>query len=349
MLKALASESVGRWISPMGYEPQVTLPPRAQVSKATTTEMSSSSDSDDGGKSKRKGFKISSSGTPVRRDGEDWTFYKHAMLNAFEKSLLDGIATVRETEDASLDEEKKGEFKKKQAKIKILIQGSLSMRLAKQVMTKPTGTEMWREVMDIYEGKSNPAMPAQRVLADLGSPVNDLQMVARMQRSLPTLPCYNELRRKVLFSSNMGKYTPDLVRELILTAELRSKDWENNAFGNKQTRTDHYKCDCPVLEEKSSGRTAHTKYARNTPKSKSLQSTNQGEEHAGKRDVVIGEAVKRDLKYCDPTRWYFDTGTNAHITACKEYFTTLQSMEDSDWNPTISGFADGVGAKAEGF
>ncbi|GMF46166.1 unnamed protein product [Phytophthora fragariaefolia] len=146
-----------------GYEPKVTLPPRAQVSKATTAEMSSSSDSDDGGKSKRKGFKNGSSGTPVRWDGADWTFYKHARLNAFEKSLLDGIATGRETEDASWDEEKKGDFKKKQAKIKILIQGSLSMRLAKQVMTKPTGTEMWRELMDIYEGKSNPAMTAQSV------------------------------------------------------------------------------------------------------------------------------------------------------------------------------------------
>ncbi|GMF35188.1 unnamed protein product [Phytophthora fragariaefolia] len=345
-----------------GYEPKVTLPPRAQVSKATTAEMSSSSDSDDGGKSKRKGFKIGSSGTPVRWDGEDWTCYKHAMLNAFEKSLLDGIATGRETEDASWDEEKKGEFNKKQAKFKILIQGSLSMRLAKQVMTKPTGTEMWRELMDIYEGKSNPAMTAQSV---------SLTMRATQDKSA---------------SSNMGKYTPDLVRELILTAELRSKDWENNAFGNKQTSktqvkqsgvqrsnkrnaasmdkkpnksggsgcfhcggTDHYKRDCPVLEEKSSGRTAQAKYARNTPKSKSLQSTNEGEEHAGQRDVVIGEAVKRDLKYYDPTRWYFDTGTNAHITACKEYFTILQSMEDNDWNPTISGFADGVGAKAEGF
>ncbi|KAE8901147.1 hypothetical protein PF007_g11497 [Phytophthora fragariae] len=47
-----------------------------------------------------------------------------------------------------------------QAKIKILIQGSLSMMLAKQVMSKKTGTEMWQELSTIYEGKKNPAMTA---------------------------------------------------------------------------------------------------------------------------------------------------------------------------------------------
>ncbi|KAG3001777.1 hypothetical protein PC121_g19763, partial [Phytophthora cactorum] len=125
--------------------------------------MSSLADSDGGGKIKHKGFKIGSSGTPVRWDGEDWTFYKHAMLNAVEENLLDDIATGAETEDASWDNEKKGNFKKKQAKIKILIQGSLSMRLAKQVMSKPTGTEMLSELVSIYEGKTNPAMTVQKV------------------------------------------------------------------------------------------------------------------------------------------------------------------------------------------
>ncbi|KAG3134191.1 hypothetical protein PI126_g18807, partial [Phytophthora idaei] len=48
------------------------------------------------------------------------------MLNAFEKSLLDDIATGAETKDASWDDDKKGNFKKKLAMIKILIQGSLS-------------------------------------------------------------------------------------------------------------------------------------------------------------------------------------------------------------------------------
>lgn len=120
-----------------------------------------------------------------------------------------------------------------------MILGSLSLKLAKQVMTKETGTEMWLELVNMYEGKSNPAMTAQKVyrlqfelnkthlrggddlrshlyklfdiknkLADLGAPVNDLQMVDQLLRSLPTQMCYDELRRKVIFSSNMAKYTP---------------------------------------------------------------------------------------------------------------------------------------------
>ncbi|GMF47884.1 unnamed protein product [Phytophthora fragariaefolia] len=309
--------------------------------------MSSSSDSDDSrkSKSKRKGFKIGSSGTPVRWDGEDWTFYKHAMQNAFEKNFLDGIAKFDETEDTAWDDVKKEEFKKKQAEIKILIQGSLSMRLAKQVMSKSTGTEMWQELVTIYEGKSNPAMTAQKVyrlqrelrrtnlrgkddvrghlyklfdiktqLEDLGAPVNDLQMVDRMLRSLPTAPCYNELRRK------------------------KSTDWGNNAFGNKQGNTAHQK-------QSSAKKGTKKQSSGGDPNKKSGKTI----DHAQKRDVVVGDVVKRVAKDYDPSRWYFDTGSNAYITACKEYFTSMQSMENSDWNPTISGFADGVGAKAEGF
>ncbi|KAG2977818.1 hypothetical protein PC129_g16672 [Phytophthora cactorum] len=74
--------------------------------------MPSPSDSEDGKGKKQKGYKIGSSGTPVNRNGDDGTFYKHAMLNAFEMSLLDGIATSAETEDSTWDQEKKDKFKK---------------------------------------------------------------------------------------------------------------------------------------------------------------------------------------------------------------------------------------------
>ncbi|KAF4139274.1 Zinc knuckle [Phytophthora infestans] len=138
-------------------------------------------------------------------------------------------------------------------------------RLLEQLMDQETGTDMWAELCKIYEGKNNDATKAQKVyrlqgelhrthlrangdvrghlyamfrirneLAELGSPLSDLQMVDMLLRSLPAQVCYNELRRKVLFSSKMSKYTPDLVRELILTAETRSKDWEKSAFGNNQ-------------------------------------------------------------------------------------------------------------------
>ncbi|KAG6953021.1 hypothetical protein JG688_00013016 [Phytophthora aleatoria] len=106
-----------------------------------------------------------------------------------------------------------------------------------------------KDKIQIYEGKSNDATKAQKEspfvaifrikneLAELGSPLSDLKRVDTLLRSLPTQVCYNELRRKVLFSSNMGKHTPDLVRELILTTEARSKGWEKSAFGNNQGKT----------------------------------------------------------------------------------------------------------------
>ena len=37
------------------------------------------------------------------------------------------------------------------------------MMLSKQVMMKSTSTEMWTELVAIYEGKANPAMTAQKV------------------------------------------------------------------------------------------------------------------------------------------------------------------------------------------
>ncbi|KAG3110206.1 hypothetical protein PI124_g14807 [Phytophthora idaei] len=49
--------------------------------------MPSSSDSEDGKGKKQKGYKIGSSGTPVNWNGDDGTFYKHAMRNAFEMSF----------------------------------------------------------------------------------------------------------------------------------------------------------------------------------------------------------------------------------------------------------------------
>ena len=108
------------------------------------------------------------------------------------------------------------------------------MTLSKQVIMKSTGTNMRAELVSIYEGNTNPAMTARKVyrlqaelhrshlrekgnvrshlhkmfdirtqLANLNSPVNDRQMGDLILRSLPTQTCYDELRRKVLFSSNM--------------------------------------------------------------------------------------------------------------------------------------------------
>ena len=70
----------------------------------------SDSESDAG---RRTGCKIGSAGTPVQWNGDDWTFYKHAMMNMFEESLLDQIAIGKECLDASWSDEEKGNYKKK--------------------------------------------------------------------------------------------------------------------------------------------------------------------------------------------------------------------------------------------
>ncbi|KAF4140674.1 gag-polypeptide of LTR copia-type [Phytophthora infestans] len=307
------------------------------------------------------------------------------MVVAFQKSLLEQIAVSSVTEDASWSQDQKDENAKKQAKIQMLILGSLTTRLAQQLMDQETGTDMWAELCKIYEGKNNDATKAQKVyrlqgelhrthlrangdvrghlygmfrirneLAELGSSLSDLRMVDMLLRSLPSQVCYNELRRKVLFSSNMSKYTPALVRELILTAETRSKDWEKSAFGNNQGKKKQGKASSGL--KSSQNKTTGDANKKRTAKA-DVECFNCGvtadataeDIRMNKRDVVLGEVVKRVAKDYDSSCWYFDSGTNAHIVTSKEYFTVLNNMEDSDWNPTMSGFADGVDAQAEGF
>ncbi|KAF4138357.1 gag-polypeptide of LTR copia-type [Phytophthora infestans] len=127
--------------------------------------MPSSSDSEDDRHSRKKDkkFHINSSGNPVNWGGENWPFYKKTMVVAFQKSLLEQIAVGNVTEDASWSQDQKDEHTKKQAKIQMLILGSLTTRLAQQLMDQETGTDMWAELCKIYEGKNNDATKVQKV------------------------------------------------------------------------------------------------------------------------------------------------------------------------------------------
>ncbi|OWZ04871.1 Multidrug resistance protein ABC transporter, partial [Phytophthora megakarya] len=185
-------------------------------------KMSSSSDSDDGRRSSKrnKKFHINSSCNP---------------------HLLEQMAIGKVMEDASWSQDQKDEYTKKQAKIQMLIMGSLTTRLAQNLMDQKNGTDMWAELCKVYEGRNNDATKALKVyrlqsklhrthlrangsarehfnamfrikneLVELGSPLSDLQMVVMLLRSLPT--------------------------QLILTAENHSKDWKKSAFGNNQEK-----------------------------------------------------------------------------------------------------------------
>ncbi|OWY92313.1 hypothetical protein PHMEG_00038741 [Phytophthora megakarya] len=127
--------------------------------------MASSSDSDDGRRSSKrnKKFHINSSGNPVSWDGDNWHFYKKAMIVVFQKHLLEQMAIGKVTEDASWSQDQKDEYTKKQAKIQMLIMGSLTTRLAQSLMDQKNGTDMWAELYKVYEGRNNDATKAQKV------------------------------------------------------------------------------------------------------------------------------------------------------------------------------------------
>ncbi|OWZ07468.1 LOW QUALITY PROTEIN: hypothetical protein PHMEG_00020135 [Phytophthora megakarya] len=294
--------------------------------------------SDDGSSNKHKDVKISSSGTPVRWDGEVCTFNIHAVVNAFKQSLLDG----REKEDPTWSEEWKGEFKRKQAKIKILIQGSLGKRLAKQVMSKATGTEIWEELATIYEGKSNPAQRTQKCelhsthlkgkddvrshpyklfdLKDrLAEPVDAFQMVDKMLCSLPGTLCYNELRRNqgrdynAFGKKTQARKTP--TKPVSGNKSDQKKSNPNNDSKPKTVRTDiecikcggyHLKSDYPELVGKPSVRkNLQAKYARSGEKNAEQEAQKQdplADDSHKKRDVVVGEVAKIVSKDNDPDR-----------------------------------------------
>ncbi|POM77591.1 Integrase catalytic core protein [Phytophthora palmivora] len=304
--------------------------------------MPSSSDSDDDRRKSNqdKKFHINSSVNPVLWDGENWPFYKKAMIVAFQRDLLEQIATGKVKENDQWSQDEKDEHTKKQAKIQMLIMGSLKTTLAQQWMDQKNGTDMWAELCKIYEGKNNDATKAKKVYR-LQGPDSSAHECKDWEKNA--------------FGNNQGSKKKG-------SSSGNQKDGNNKLAGDstkkKTPKTEiecfncgvkgHYKSYCPDLEEKlGAKKNEQAKMARIGEKSvEEVTSQNADEvvDLAHKRDVVVGEVVKRVAKNYDPSRWYFDSGTNAHIVTSKEYFTVLNSMEDSDWNPTISGFADGVPA-----
>lgn len=115
--------------------------------------MPSSSDSDDDRREGKKNmeFHINSSGNSVQWDGENWPFYKKVMTVAFPRDLLMQISTSKVEEDDQWSQDEKDEHTKKQAKIKMLIMGSLKTTLAQQLMDQKNGTVMWAELCKTYE------------------------------------------------------------------------------------------------------------------------------------------------------------------------------------------------------
>lgn len=96
-------------------------------------------------------------GRPIGWHGQCWVYYKQMMEIAFEDKNVLEYASGTKTLASNATDEEKSKFKEGQVKVKQIIMSSLSMELGQQVMMKKTGTEMWKYLMDTYEGTANAA------------------------------------------------------------------------------------------------------------------------------------------------------------------------------------------------
>ncbi|POM62910.1 LOW QUALITY PROTEIN: polyprotein [Phytophthora palmivora] len=189
----------------------------------------------------------------------------------------------------------------------MLIMGSLTTTLAQQLMDQRNGTDMWAE---LYLTK---AQNVYRLQARQDSFAGELRRrgqlytVFRIKNEMVEigLPVYyNEPRRKVLFSSNMSKYTPDLVRHLIPTADARQGLGEVTGDASKKKTQ---KIDVQCYNCGGKGHYISTEV-----------NASKTADHWQKCDVVVVEVVKRVAKDYDPSRWYFDNRINA-VTGSHEH------------------------------
>ncbi|KAG2502613.1 hypothetical protein JM16_009733 [Phytophthora kernoviae] len=127
-----------------GYEPKLTKPLLAKnvhmVNKMNDKE----------GK-----IELSSKGIPINWNDENWEYYKALMVSCFEEKDLENIASGEKVLGDEADEKVRLEWKQKQAQIRRIILGSVSLALAQRVMKMSSGTEMWISLLEYYEAPSN--------------------------------------------------------------------------------------------------------------------------------------------------------------------------------------------------
>ncbi|CAH0473126.1 unnamed protein product [Peronospora belbahrii] len=94
---------------------------------------------------------------PVGWHGQSWAYYKGIMQLTFEgKDVLD-CATGDKVHAANASTNEVKGFREAQVTIKMQLLASLLMELGQRVMTKETGSEMWKYLEDFYEGETNAA------------------------------------------------------------------------------------------------------------------------------------------------------------------------------------------------
>ncbi|ETN20473.1 hypothetical protein PPTG_03470 [Phytophthora nicotianae INRA-310] len=207
---------------------------------------------------KTKPLKYSSEGVLKNWNGKDWQTYKWALMHVFKEQDLKDIAVGDLTKAmlTTASAEKKEEFEKKQLKIMRLIGTSVPADVLHQIRDKKAGSEMWSELCNLYEGKQSEAIKAYTIrrvenelwsmklapggdanlhlckmfnlkteLADLNHTVADTTMVDMLLQSLPDQTEFENLKSSIYYGADPSIYSPKKVRELILAATARQKEF----------------------------------------------------------------------------------------------------------------------------
>ena len=86
-----------------------------------------------------------------------WVYYNGTMRLVFEEQNVLEYVTADKTLVANPSSNQRKEFQEAQVKVKQIILASMSIELVQRVLSRVTGTEMWKYLEDFYEGKMNAA------------------------------------------------------------------------------------------------------------------------------------------------------------------------------------------------
>ncbi|POM72022.1 LOW QUALITY PROTEIN: Multidrug resistance protein ABC Superfamily [Phytophthora palmivora] len=205
-----------------------------------------------------KPMEYTSDGVPKNWDGKDWTTYKWAKLTVFEENDLKGIAvgTITKAMLQAATAEMQKEFKHKQIKIK------------RMIGDKATGSEMWTELCDLFEGKVKPQelirfvawytelwqmklMPGEDAnlhlckmfkvrteLMNLNYNIENMDMIEMLLENLPCQARFESLTSSIRYGADLSAFTSNKVRELIRAAAARQIEFRIKR-GGKRDRGEH--------------------------------------------------------------------------------------------------------------
>ncbi|KAG3059688.1 hypothetical protein PI124_g23013 [Phytophthora idaei] len=110
-----------------------------------------------------KPLKYTTEGVPKNWDGKYWPTYKWAMNTVFREMKLTDIVEGTITRSMLSSAESEEEFDHNQMKILRLVGTSVPPDILHQIRDKTTGSEMWRALCDLYEGRASKAVMAHRI------------------------------------------------------------------------------------------------------------------------------------------------------------------------------------------